>query len=69
MDSKIVLNDYIKADIVSDILSQSIAAARKRVANEDSAEAKALLEKLLEYDREVKNGNADIMNKILKGEV
>ena len=69
MDSKIVLNEYIKADIVSDILSQSIAAARKRVANENSEDAKELLEKLLEYDREVKNGNVKIINKILKGEI
>ncbi len=69
MDSKIVLNEYIKADIVSDILSQSIAVARKRVANENSEDAKELLEKLLEYDREVKNGNVKIMNKILKGEI
>ncbi len=69
MDSEITLNEYIKADIVSDILSQSIVAARKRVASEKSVEAKELLEKLLEYDREVKKGNAKVMNKILRGEI
>jgi len=69
MESKIILNEYIKADIVADILSQSISAARKRVSEDNSKEAKDLLEKLLKYDKEVKNGNKEIMENILKGEI
>lgn len=69
MDSKIVLNEYIKTDIVCDILSQSIAATRKRVAKENSKEAKELLEKLLKYNEEVQAGNRDVMDMILRGEV
>lgn len=69
MDSKIVLNDYIKADIVADILSQNIVVARKRVLNEQSEDAQKLLEKLLEYNREVQKGNVKVMDKILKGEI
>lgn len=69
MDSKIILNEYIKADIVADILSQSILAAKKRVEDEKSKEAKELLEKLLNYDKEVKKGNKQLINKILKGDI
>ena len=64
MDSKIVLNEYIKTDIVCDILSQSIAAARKRVANENSKEAKEFLDKLLKYNEEVEAGNKDAVGVI-----
>lgn len=69
MDSKIILSEYIKADIVADILSQSILAARRRLSEENSKEAKELLEKLLKYDKEVKRGNTEIINKILGGEI
>lgn len=69
MDSKIILNEYIKADIVADILSQSILAAKKKVEEENSIEAKELLEKLLNYDKEVKKGNKQLINKILKGDI
>lgn len=69
MNSKIILNDYIKYDIVADILSQSIESARNRVANENSEEAQKLLEKLLEYKKEVQDGNTEIMHKILEGEI
>lgn len=69
MDSKIILNEYIKADIVADILSQSISAARRKLSEENSEETKELLKRLLEYDKEVKRGNTEIINKILEGEI
>lgn len=69
MESKIILNEYIKADIISDILSQSIEATKKRIKEGNSQEAKELLEKLLEYDKEVQRGNKEVMKKILKGEI
>lgn len=69
MDSKIILNEYIKADIVSDILSQTISATRRKLANENSEETKELLNKLLKYNEEVKKGNVKVMNKILEGEI
>lgn len=69
MDSKIVLNNYIKADIACDIISQSIAATRKRLIKENSKEAQELLDKLLIYNKEVQMGNSEIIEKVLKGEI
>ena len=69
MGCKIQLNSYIKADVVADIISQNIAKARMRYINENTDEAKNFLDKLLLYDKEVKKGNNEIMNKILKGDV
>ena len=69
MDSKIFINDYIKADIVFDILSQSIEKTRREIKENNSEEAKDFLKKLLEYEREVRNGNVSLMDKIIEGDV
>lgn len=69
MKSNIVINDYIKADIVSDVLSQSISLTKKKLQANETKELRELLSKLLNYDEEVKKGNIEVMNKILKGEI
>ena len=69
MDSKIYLNEYIEADVISDILSQNIAKARQKVAEKNTEESKAFLEKLLYYQEETKKGNKEIIKKILEGDI
>lgn len=69
MDSKIDINEYIKADVVSDILSQSIANARQKLLEKDTEENRSLLNKLLEYNKEFLQGNKEIVDKVLKGEI
>lgn len=69
MDSKIDINEYIKADVVSDILSQSIANARQKLLEKDTEENRNLLNKLLEYNKEFLQGNKEIVDKVLKGEI
>ncbi len=64
MESKIVLNEYIKADIAFDILSQSIEKTRKNIK-----ESEELLEKLLECERQIRKGNTKLINKIIEGEI
>ena len=65
----ITINEYIKADIAFDILSQSIEKTKKRIEEDDSEEARAFLDKLFEYERQVRDGNVELMDKILKGDV
>ena len=69
MKSKVKLNEYIVADIISDILSQNITRAKKMVETENTEESKEFLEKLLYYEKEAKKGNQKIIKKIIKGEI
>lgn len=69
MELNVKMNNYIELDIVSDILSQTITKAKKKLQNEETQETKELLEKLLAYEKEVKKGNREVINKILQGEI